>query len=58
MAQENDAAMEIGVWGYVDATMEIQELDHSLECRDRVEDFQSCAAALAISSSTGLLMPL
>jgi hypothetical protein len=25
MAQGNDAVTEIGIWGYVDATMEIQE---------------------------------
>jgi hypothetical protein len=25
MAQENDVALEIGIWGYIDATMEIQE---------------------------------
>jgi hypothetical protein len=25
MAQGNDAATEIGIWGYIDATVEIQE---------------------------------
>jgi hypothetical protein len=25
MAQGNDAVPEIGIWGYIDATMEIQE---------------------------------